>query len=262
MAQKCHFFSLSAFLHPSIFHPWLSCSANSPPSFLSLHPSVPVQLEVVCIQEVRWDPEWCESPARTWRHGEVQPLHIVQSLVRQAHVEWGGGWGGITEGQVWCVHGRVGLLVHQLRLQLLHQALGAWVWCWRCVGQRPLQKGLQLVVCGQGGEAGQAGVHDGAQCGWRGYLDLWRVSGEGGADRQGGDVSCDWEGFRERHWRLLLDEWSDFWKGGGQEIIIKVQTMKAFMKTGTLKCDTKTQKLILHHLLYRILVNCEKQKVF
>lgn len=48
-------------------------------------------------------------------------------------------------------------------------------------------------------------------------------------------------------------------RGGGQEIIIKVQTMKAFMKTGTLKCDTKTQKLILHHLLYRILVDCEKQ---
>lgn len=55
---------------------------------------------------------------------------------------------------------------------------------------------------------------DGAQGGRRGHLDLWRLPGESGADRQGGDVRCDWEGLSERYRRVRLDKWSDFWGGG------------------------------------------------
>ena len=187
-------------------------------------PSVPVELQVMWIQEVRWDSQGRECPTGTRRHGEVQPLHIVQTWVGQAHVERGRGRGGVTEGQVWCVHGRVRLLVYQLGLQLLHQDLCAWIGCWRRIGQCALQKGLQLIVCGQRGEAGQALADDGAQGGRRGHLDLWRWPGQSGVDRQGGDVCCDREGLSERHWGLLLDEWCDFWRqmGKGEGFIKKV----------------------------------------
>lgn len=195
-------------IHPSTSCFWLSCSTFL---FLPSTPlSVPLQLQVMWIQEVCWDPQWCQCPSGTWWHGEVQPLHVIQACVRQAHVERRGGRGGITEGQVWCIHGRVRLLVHQLGLQLVHQALRARVRLWRCTSQCALQEGLQLIVCGQWGQAGQGVVDDGAQGGRRGHLDLWGWPGENGADRQGGDVCCDWEGLSERHWRVLLDKWCNF----------------------------------------------------
>ncbi len=228
--------SLSSSLHPSI-HPSLTPGSAALPNPLtrsffflsSVPPSVPVQLQVVWIQEVRWDPQWCESPSGTWWHGEVQPLHIVQAWIRQAHVERGRGRGRVTEGQVRRVHGRVGLLVHQLSLQLLHQALCAWVWHWWRISQGALQKGLQLIVCGQRGEAGQAVAGDGAQGGRRGHLDLWRWPGESGADGQGGDVRCDWESFSERHWRVRLDKGSDFW--GGRKIQIYYEDYEGCLKS-------------------------------
>lgn len=89
-------------------------------------PSVPVQLQVRGIQEVCWDTQRCECAGGAWWHGEVQPFHVVQAGVRQTDVERGGR-GGVTEGQVRCVHGRVRLLLHQLGLQLVYQAPCAWV---------------------------------------------------------------------------------------------------------------------------------------
>lgn len=163
------------------------------------------------VQEVRRDPQRRERTGRTRRHGEVQPLHVVQACVRQAHVEGGRGRGGVAEGQVRRVHGRVRLLVQQLRLQLVHQALRARVRLWRRVGQRALQERLQLIVRGQRGQAEQRGVvHGGGQGGGRGHLDVGGRPGDGGADRQGGDVSCDREGLRERCRGVLLDKWCYF----------------------------------------------------
>lgn len=140
-------------------------------------------MQVAGVQEVGGDPQRREGAGRAGRHREVQPLHVVQAGVRQSHVEGGGGRGGVAERQFRRVHGRMRLLLHQLRLQLVYQATRAGVRLGRGAGQRALQESLQLVVGGQRGEAGHGGVCRWAEVGGRGQLDLGWRPGEGCVDR-------------------------------------------------------------------------------
>lgn len=133
-----------------------------------------------------------------------------------------GGWRCVGEGQIWSVHWGVGPL-QQLVFELLHQSLGL----------RPsvLQQDLQLVIGGQGQQAG-----------WR-CLGLIRRAGnvysrgrtwQHSVNGQGGDVYCHWHKFIQR--RILPGQRGYFWEG---------KHRKWFRYTNLLELKSKTCSVVL-----------------
>ena len=196
----------------SLTHPPSPPSPPPPPV-----PSVPVQLQVVSVQEVRGDAQRGEPP-RGAGHGEVQPLHVVQRAVVQVE---GGGGRGLGEAQLRGVHGGVGL-VQELALELLHQPQ-----CPRLhpARQRALQEGLQLVVGGQGG---QAGGRVQGQGGRGPHLHLRRGPRQHRVHRQSGDAGRHRQGL-SRGGRVLPYEGGDLCAGDEHSIYSRLTIKTSFL---------------------------------